>query len=484
VNLEPSGADKDTDVSALGRTRQLKPPLGYKVERMKPLVVSSRKASLSWLVLNKSLLRGYFLLCVIALVICAFYLRLRISVVDNEHYGQYDRSLSGNKATNQSSSSVPKKKEEESARPGKKIFIAFNYWEQVTMATNSFLDLTALAAYGGRQVVLPFAKDSSFYGTPTEKGLETLSLYYNVSALNRTLRSRGHGTLISWEEFQDICHGKLDILVHFVYKKPTERNTPEFFQCDGQPRNTFGGLKVQRTICINVFAIDSIEKFENDVIARLPCIGFAEWRGINRGESFRTHFDLSAVVPHNMRSLDTANFFSSRLLEVTRDFIAKRLGPLFVSAHIRTEKIGSRVGVYFDKLVKTCISNLANLVQKYKNASRGPIPLFLATDFGDYGSLSGGARTARKKANSLMKDLAPLNPIIFQPSTYNLTDHGAVAIVEMNIVTSGSRFFVVGGGSFQEWQVDIFLNKINTDQNKEDAKTKCKNELCNMLCCL
>ena len=135
-----------------------------------------------------------------------------------------------------------------------------------------------------------------------------------------------------------------------------------------------------------------------------------------------------------MRSLDTTIFFSSRLLQLAQDFIAKRLGPLFVSAHIRAEKIRIKSRVSFDSntSVKTCISNLATLVQKYKNVSKVPIPLFLATDFGDYGSK--GARITQKKANSLMKVLAPLKPITFQPSAYNLTDHGAVAIVEMNIV--------------------------------------------------
>ena len=60
-----------------------------------------------------------------------------------------------------------------------------------------------------------------------------------------------------------------------------------------------------------------------------------------------------------------------------------------------------------------------------------------------------------------------------------LTDRGAVAIVEMNILVSGKRLFVVGGGSFQEWQVNAFLNKNNIDQK---AKDKCKNELCKTLC--
>ena len=134
-----------------------------------------------------------------------------------------DPSPTRDRATNQSSSSVFKKKEEESARrSGKKTFIVLRYKEQVTMATNSFLDLTALAVYGGRQVVLPFVKNSYLRGAPAEKGSETLALYYNVSALNRTLRSRGLGTLISWKEFQDVRQRELDVLVHFEYSKETK----------------------------------------------------------------------------------------------------------------------------------------------------------------------------------------------------------------------------------------------------------------------
>ena len=477
----------DTDVSALARTRQLKPSLGYKVERMEPPVGTRKKTSLSWLPLNKSLLKGFFLLCGITLVICAFYLR-RTSITHRKNIHIYDRSLPRHKTTNQAISSVPKKKEEESARPGKKIFIAFNYYEQLTMATNNFLDLTAFAAYGGRQVVLPFVKDSRFYGVPTKKGLETLSLYYNVSALNRTLRLRGHGTLISWKEFQEVCDGKLDVLVQFDYTNLTKskkynRVTRAFYPCNTRHRNTFGDLKPKRTICMNVFAVDSVERFENDVIERLPCIGLAQWRGSDNKRSYRAQFDIKAIVPDPMHSLDATIFFSTRLLEVTRDFISKKLGPLFLSAHVRAERI-LRIGSSSITSVKTCISNMTTLVQRNKNASRVPMPLFLSTDFGHYGSLSGGARIARKNAKSLMRILAPLKPIIFKPSTYNLTDHGAVAIVEMNIVASGSRLFVVGGGSFQGWQVNIFLNKTNTDQTNENAKTKCKNKLCNMLCCL
>ena len=157
----------------------------------------------------------------------------------------------------------------------------------------------------------------------------------------------------------------------------------------------------------------------------------------------------------------------------------KGIGPFFVSAHIRAEKMLT-FGIAFNdsEAVKKCVSNLTTRIQRYQNTSRAPIPVFLGTDFGDYGSLSKRAILARENAKSLMNILAPLKPIIFQPLAFNLTDHGAVAIVEMSILTSGKRLCVVGGGSFQSWQTSIF-NKNNIEQN-----AKCRNELCNKLCCL
>ena len=118
--------------------------------------------------------------------------------------------------------------------------------------------------------------------------------------------------------------------------------------------------------------------------------------------------------------------------------------------------------------VKECVSNLTARVQRHKNGSTAPVPVFLATDF-------------VRNSKSLMNILAPLKPVIFQPSAYNLADRGAVAIVEMNILVSGERLFVVGGGSFQEWLANQFLIKNNIDQI---SSAKCQHELCNNLCCL
>ena len=122
--------------------------------------------------------------------------------IKNSSLGIYRDLKSRHRITEQS---LNTSKVESAVYQQKKIFLAFHYWEQLTMVTNKFLHLTALAVQGGRQVVVPFVKDSQFLGVPTlhrRQLYNTLSgLYYNVTALNESLRLHGHGTLINWEGF-------------------------------------------------------------------------------------------------------------------------------------------------------------------------------------------------------------------------------------------------------------------------------------------
>ncbi|XP_020629609.1 uncharacterized protein LOC110066707 [Orbicella faveolata] len=436
---------------------------------------------------NKSLQKAFILFCGITiLVMCVFYLRRTTSTDDRGRTHIDDRSYLWQNATNPLNNFSSKLAVENMKRHGKKIFIAFNYWEQLTMGTNNFFDLTALAAYGGRRVVVPLVNDSKFHGLPTEKGIKTLELYYNVSALNRTLRARGHGTLISWKEFQDVCQGKLDVLVRIDYtklKKSTAYNqaTRPFFPCNDSHTDTIStDFKVEKTICMNVFAVDSVEKFENEVVERLPCVGLDQWRGSKRRNRFRAQFQLSPLVTNRLGSLrDAAVFFNPKLLHIARDFITKHLGPLFVSVHVRAERILST----FKNItaVVRCLSNLVTQVQSHKKDSKAHMPVFLAADFADYGSSSKQVEPARENAESLMKILAPLKPVIFQPSVYNLTDRGTVAIVEMNILVLGTHLSVAGGGKFQAWILNQFVNKNNIDQR---YKANCRSKMCNYFCYL
>ena len=445
----------------------------------------SQKVLPIWTPFNKSLQKVFVLFCGITiLVMYAFYVR-RTTNTDDKGSTAIDDFWKN--AANQRNNFSSKRAVENIQRYDKKIFIAFNYWEQLTMGTNNFFDLTALAAYGGRQVVVPLVNDSKFHGLPTEKGIQTLELYYNVSALNRTLRSRGHGTLISWKEFQDVCRGKLDVLVRIDYKKLKKSTAYDkakrpFFPCtdSGHTDTISTDFKVEKTICMNVFAVDSVEKFENEVIKRLPCVGLDQWRGSKYRNRIRAQFQLSPLVTNRLSSLrDAAVFFNPRLLHIAQDFIVRNLGPLFVSVHVRAERILST----FKNItaVVKCLSNLVKQVQRHKKDIKANMPIFLAADFADYGSSSKQVKPARENAESLMKILAPLKPVLFQPSVYNLTDRGTVAIVEMKILVSGKHLSVAGGGKFQAWILNQFVNKNNIDQR---SKARCRSKMCNYFCYL
>ena len=65
-----------------------------------------------------------------------------------------------------------------------KFYIAFRFWDRLSMATNNLIALTALANYIGHQVVVPFVNDSQFFGYKmSSDDTQTLALYYNLSAV-------------------------------------------------------------------------------------------------------------------------------------------------------------------------------------------------------------------------------------------------------------------------------------------------------------
>ena len=417
--------------------------------------------------LNQFLSKALTILVVITMMVC-YYLELesrKLLLINND-----TNSESYHRTTNLRHTITDQVNEDTRGR--QKIIMSFLYWEQLTMGTNNLLHLTALAAYGGRQVVVPFVKDSQFRGVVTSDGYESLERYYNVAALNDMLRLRGHSTLISWDGFQDVCKGSLDVLVYFNYKdlNTTTRNfslaTP-YFPCKQNRENIFHGIKIGRRICVNTFALDSVERFENEVIRGLPCVGILEWRGTSKTNPDRAQFNLMSIVSKVLSYNDASESFSSKLLYIARDFVRKSLGPDFISVHVRTEQI-LKTGRNLTT-VKKCLVNLKKRVDSMRRTNTVhaiPVRIFLATDFSEFGSSSKIGIPARKKAKSLMKKLAPLFPVIFQPVEYKLADRGEVAIVEMNILTSGKYLVVLGGGSFQYWVATQFLHKNNNDTTK------------------
>ena len=344
-----------------------------------------------------------------------------------------------------------------------KFYIAFRYWEQLTMATNNLIDLTALASYSGHQVVVPFVIDSMFFGYKmSSDNTQTLALYYNLSAFNNTLRSHGYSTLVSWETFQSVCRDKLDLLIRFSYgeKALRRQQTTEI-----QGFQTRFGFNISKTVRVDSGMLRSVESFLDKVVKGSKCVGIEEWRG-NMEVPYRAFFPLpidihSSLLPHHVA------FFSEKLLEIVDDFINKTLGSNYISHHIRAEKILKRSNGNFTTLVN-CIKKQASLIKNTRAHHPNYNKLFVAVDFSPFGSRSKWAREARRKASLLLKHLNELfdNMVFLQPQFYNIKDKGAVAIVEMALLVSGKQLFLTGGGSFQHFMRQEFMKRSANSYDK------------------
>ena len=196
-----------------------------------------------------------------------------------------------------------------------------------------------------------------------------------------------------------------------------------------------------------------------------PCIGIVEWRG-NDSESARASFPLPPTIYRPLSWVDVS-FFSSKLLDIAHDFSSKTLGSEFISVHLRAEAILYHGGTM--PMVVNCLKELAVRIQQEQDRDQKDgktmRKVFVAADFSPFGSRSGDVSPARENSKLLIdelnKKLVYSSLIFFDPHAYNVVDTGSVAIVEMNILISGSQYFCLGGGSFQDWIKRLFVRRNN-----------------------
>jgi len=352
-----------------------------------------------------------------------------------------------------------------------KFFIAFSFGDQLTRATESLLSLAALARYGNRSVVVPFVKDSTFFGTKIDQNVGTLSRYFDLDALNQKLDSYGYGLFKGWGHFHQSCNQSLDVLLNVLSRGGTAKARLSNIQkqlltktgwtpCISnrqQTRDRFNGFNINQTICIDPEILTSVQQLESDVLRGSSCVGFVEWRGIGIG---RCHFSLSSDKVPSPLSVTLEVPFSHKLVQVAQDYAVTQLGNNYISVHIRSEWVlrehESNITFLFD-----CFGQLSSRIQSNKQTT-GSEKIFLATDFSTFGSKSYSIRSALDKSEMLQKYLDKLleNPHVFDPRTMQLTDRGSIAIVEMSILSAGKKLFLVGGGNFEHWIKDQF-EKVN-----------------------
>ena len=366
---------------------------------------------------------------------------------------------------------APRERRPKSSDERGRFFLAFSFGDQLTRATRSLLTLTAVATYGHRNVVVPFVKDSKFYGSKLSHNTETLSRYFDLKELNRKLDFYGYGLLVSWEHFQKHCQQRLDVLLTFMYSGQnvtiprrlsySQRkvlNKKGWSSCSDHHIKATQRIEIRQTICIDPEVLTSFERLESEVLRDSPCVGIAEWRGIGSG---RTHFFLPSTIPLPFSIIDEVPI-NRDLLQIAKEFVSARLGNDFISVHFRSEWI-LRVNNANASYLFQCLRRLGAKIQETKDKI-GVMKIFLATDFTKFGSKSYGVETAKENSMQLQDMLNKIldNPETFDPDAMNISDGGSAAIVEMMILTAGKKLFLVGGGNFEEW-MKIKFEKVDSN---------------------
>ena len=302
--------------------------------------------------------------------------------------------------------------------------------------------------------------------------------YFDLRQVNNKLKTHGYSTLTSFHQMANLCNRRLNIVVHFLYhdRKSIEdasawyRITQKYLQdiylrarlnngwtnCPhirkADMGKQLGGFKVSRYVCVDPDIISSLESFENEVLQGASCVGIVQWKGVGPG---RTHFPVSSTVTTPLHPSDLEH--NSQLVNIARTFIqTSGLGKSFISIHVRAER---HIFWRGENVTRQCFRKLASRIEKLR--SKHDWKMYLSSDIVDYGSDTLIQDVNQEQRLLLFTDLMKLlkYPITLTPIK-GLYDTGAIAIIEMHILSAGKKLVTLGGGNYQEWIIQLFSQKI------------------------
>lgn len=397
-----------------------------------------------------------------------------------------------------------------------KYLFVLHHYEQLAKTTENLLQLAAAAKTIGRVIVEPFVRDSrmcglrtGWFGEPRSQSrlFHPLSLYFNVPLMNSALAKSGYSTMVKFETYKNRCAADVaeTNMVHFVYSdQDIEVTTRKWFnlsahdyaaivnklkargwcECSFIDRGLnistrIGDVRLGRQICVDSERIKNLAVFENEILLNRKCVVIVHWRGIGRN---RTHFEPAGHV--NTREVVHSLRHSDFILQGVEKFL-KDVGFIsepYLAIHIRSERQIQWYGV--DRLIK-CVEVLITIALKIKRQYRLN-KVFLATDFSAFGSdtlfqySSQNTKELAKKLKTIQNTLEKkLTPIQFSPTAKGslVKDKGVVAITEMNVLYGGSHLITIGSGTFQQWIVDVFIDRHSKENEQHWAVTRiCNNE--------
>lgn len=373
-----------------------------------------------------------------------------------------------------------------------KYLFALRYYEQLSMATNNFLSLASLATATGRCVVEPFVNNSRFSGLPSgvsnsrfresSNKFSRIDQYFDRESLKYLLETRGYNKMISLNEYKEACDN-IDLVVHFLYNDSnSNRDLRRWYklsdrdidvvntkvrhigvmECDFIEKsgiNKFLGNKpVKKHLCVHPDLINSNQKFQSLVLKDSKCSVVTLWKG---NGTKRTHFELAQQITAKIKPFEIKH--SKTLIDIAHDYIRNTIKRPYIAVHARVERHVKWKGVH---TALSCIRKVSANIEKRKTKLNLK-KIFLAHDLGQYGSDTLQRTSNKTSLLSLEKELTLglMNPFRFNPKKYGLYDRGSIAIVEMHIMSLGESLFTLGKGNFQDWVINLFLQKNAEDRS-------------------
>lgn len=378
--------------------------------------------------------------------------------------------------------------------PKPRFLYVFRYYEQLGRATANILALASLAKFKNRAIVVPFVNNSRMSGLPggvshyhrkveKVKNYAPLDTYFDVQDFNFKLESHGYSTFKRFHDLEHHCSNRFQVVVHFLFdKEDFMKNTASWYRasdaevkamykqakehngwidCPWIKRSRLSkqiGFKISRYVCVDPEVIRSGQELEDKVLQGATCVGIVQWRGT--GDE-RTHFPLHPAITNPLQPSDLE--FNANLVRIATNFVKNTFKGKFIGVQVRSERHVQRKGA---NVTRRCFEKLAARVQESREAIHAR-QVYLASDLTDYGSDTLRDIAGAKDRQSLSLFLHKLlnNPDTFDP-TGILYDNGAIAIVEINILSMATRLFTLGGGNYQEWAVGLFLKRHNDESRR------------------
>ena len=370
-----------------------------------------------------------------------------------------------------------------------RFLFAFRYYEQLTMATKNFLSFASLATATGRQFVEPFVNSSRFSGLRTGVSISRLikekekftviDNYFDRRNLQYQLKTRGYSNMVSYEKFREECD-EIQVVIHFLYNEAnTDRDLKKWYKIDNSAIkrlrkdiskrgwvecqfvekskiSRFLGKRVRRYVCVDPEKITTTDQLRDQILGESQCAAVIFWKG---NGTRRTHFPLPAQITEPLKPVHLHH--AEYLIDIANDYIRNTIKRPFVSVHVRVERHMRWKGV---GVTEECIQRLSKSVSYHKKINNLH-KVFLAHDLGPAGSDTLKRFASPKNLQEVERNLTLEleTPFRFDPTKYNLHDRGAIAIVEMHILSLGESLFTLGKGNFQEWVRDLFLSQNAMD---------------------